>query len=202
MKLSQLKTIVKDAVKEAIQEEMKDILIEAVRAPKQTVYENRMGTPTTDVAAPSPMNPVAQTPMSEDKRMVMKENIQNVELIPPVGRIELTKYYLEADILFLHLNNISAFKRVLPSKIFEYAALGKPIIAGLNGYSAKFMRKNIPYALIFPPGDSKSAVKCILDSNDVKVSRNIVTEFVSKYLRVTIMDNLTQELIGCIEDTK
>jgi len=78
MKLSQLKTIVKDAVKEAIQEEMKDILIEAVRAPKQTVYENRMGTPTTDVAAPSPMNPVAQTPMSEDKRMVMKENIQNV----------------------------------------------------------------------------------------------------------------------------
>ena len=78
MKLSQLKSIVKDAVKEAIQEEMKDILIEAVRAPKQTVYENRMGTPTTDVAAPSPMNPIAQQPMPDDKRMAMKENIQNV----------------------------------------------------------------------------------------------------------------------------
>jgi glycosyltransferase involved in cell wall biosynthesis len=136
------------------------------------------------------------------KDLINKENIQNVELIAPVGRIELTKYYLDADILFLHLNNISAFKRVLPSKIFEYAALGKPIIAGLNGYSAKFVRKNIPYALIFPPGDSKSAVKCILDSNDVKVSRNIVNEFVSKYLRVSIMDELTQELIGCIEITK
>jgi hypothetical protein len=78
MKLSQLKTIVKEAVKEAIQEEMKDILIEAVRAPRQTVYENRMGTPTTDVAAPSPMNPVMQTSMPDDKRMAMKENIQNV----------------------------------------------------------------------------------------------------------------------------
>ena len=78
MKLSQLKSIVKDAVKEAIQEEMKDILIEAVRAPKQTVYENRMGTPTTDVAAPSPMNPVMQPSMPDDKRMAMKENIQNV----------------------------------------------------------------------------------------------------------------------------
>jgi len=78
MKLSQLKTIVKEAVKEAIQEEMKDILIEAVRAPKQTVYENRMGTPTTDVAAPGPMNPVAQTPMSTDSRIAMRENIQNV----------------------------------------------------------------------------------------------------------------------------
>ena len=78
MKLSQLKTIVKDAVKEAIQEEMKDILMEAVRSPKQTVYENKMGIPTTDVAAPSPMNPVAQTPLSTDKRMELKENMMKV----------------------------------------------------------------------------------------------------------------------------
>ena len=71
MKLSQLKTIVKEAVKEAIQEEMKDILIEAVRAPKSVVYENSTVTP------PS-TNPVAQQKMPEDKRMAMKENIQNV----------------------------------------------------------------------------------------------------------------------------
>ena len=78
MKLNQLKTIVKEAVKEAIQEEMKDILMEAVRAPKQTVYESKMGTPTTDVAAPNPMNPVMQTSMPEDNRIAMRENIQNV----------------------------------------------------------------------------------------------------------------------------
>ena len=78
MKLSQLKTIVKEAVKEAIQEEMKDILLEAVRSPKQTVYENRMGTPTTDVAAPSPMNPVAQSPLPETDRLQLKENMMNV----------------------------------------------------------------------------------------------------------------------------
>ena len=78
MKLSQLKSIVKDAVKEAIQEEMKDILIEAVRAPKSVVYENSIGTPNTNIGTPGPMNPVAQQPMPEDKRMAMKENIQNV----------------------------------------------------------------------------------------------------------------------------
>ena len=71
MKLSQLKSIVKDAVKEAIQEEMKDILIEAVRAPKSVVYENNTTTPT-------PINSVTQQPMPDDKRMAMKENIQNV----------------------------------------------------------------------------------------------------------------------------
>ena len=71
MKLSQLKNIVKEAVKEAIQEEMKDILIEAVRAPKSVVYENNTTTPTS-------VNSVTQQKMPEDKRIAMKENIQNV----------------------------------------------------------------------------------------------------------------------------
>ena len=78
MKLSQLKYIVKDAVKEAIQEEMKDILMEAVRSPKQTVYENRMGTPTTNVAAPSPMNPVMQSSLPETDKATLRENMMNV----------------------------------------------------------------------------------------------------------------------------
>jgi len=78
MKLSQLKTIVKEAVKEAIQEEMKDILMEAVRSPKQTVIETKSPSPSTGVGTPGPMNPIAQTPMHEDKRMEMRENIQGI----------------------------------------------------------------------------------------------------------------------------
>ena len=78
MKLSQLKTIVKEAVKEAIQEEIKDILMEAVRSPKQTVYENRMGTPTTDIAAPSPTNPIMQSTLPETDKVALRENMMNV----------------------------------------------------------------------------------------------------------------------------
>jgi len=78
MKLSQLKTIVKDAVKEAIQEEMKDILLEAVRVPKQTVYENSMGTSTTDVAPPSSTNPVMQSSLPETDKVKLRENMMSV----------------------------------------------------------------------------------------------------------------------------
>ena len=78
MKLSQLKTIVKDAVKEAIQEEMKDILLEAVRVPKQTVYESSMGVPTTDVAAPSSTNPVMQSSLPDTATVKLRENMMNV----------------------------------------------------------------------------------------------------------------------------
>tara|TARA_B100000927_G_C16067319_1_gene309702 strand:+ start:73 stop:420 length:348 start_codon:yes stop_codon:yes gene_type:complete len=61
MKLSQLKTIIKEAVKEAIQEEMKDILIEAVRAPKQVVQET-----------------VTRKPLPEKDKKVLRENMMNV----------------------------------------------------------------------------------------------------------------------------
>ena len=44
MKLSELKSVVKEAVKEAIQEEMKDILLEAVRSPQHSDYYNPCST--------------------------------------------------------------------------------------------------------------------------------------------------------------
>ncbi len=71
MKVSQLKTIVKDAVREAIQEEMKDILLEAVRLPKQVVSEYKPTNPT--VGTTSPTNPVATKTKEE-----IRENYMNV----------------------------------------------------------------------------------------------------------------------------
>jgi hypothetical protein len=40
MKSTELKKFIKDAVREAIQEELKEILLEAVRSPKQVVRES------------------------------------------------------------------------------------------------------------------------------------------------------------------
>jgi hypothetical protein len=46
MKPSELKKFIKDAVREVIQEELKDILLEAVRTPKQVVRESYTPQPT------------------------------------------------------------------------------------------------------------------------------------------------------------
>jgi hypothetical protein len=37
------------------------------------------------------------------------------------------KLYQEAGALFLHQDDFSAFKKVLPSKLFEYTVMGSPI---------------------------------------------------------------------------
>ena len=78
MKLSQLKSIVKEAVKEAIKEEMKDILLEAVRSPKQQVYETAAPMPQYTQPAPGPMNPVAETSLPETDRLKLRENMMSV----------------------------------------------------------------------------------------------------------------------------
>ena len=57
MKANELKKMIKEAVKEAIQDELKDILLEAIKAPKQVVNENNLGTPTTNIAAPTNSTP-------------------------------------------------------------------------------------------------------------------------------------------------
>ena len=136
------------------------------------------------------------------KTTIQRNNISNVELLSPVSRPELIKYYMAADIMFLHLNNFPAFRRALPSKIFEYAALKKPIVAGLSGYPAQFMRDHIPYAFLFDPCDSKGAVSCVLNAVEFSVPEDAVSEFVMTYSRVVIMDQMANQLISIMESSR
>jgi hypothetical protein len=68
MKPSELKSFIKDAVREAIQEELKDILLEAVRAPKTPIMEAPVGGVGYGVANTSP----TPTKSAADKRAMME----------------------------------------------------------------------------------------------------------------------------------
>jgi len=62
MKPSELKSFIKEAVREAIQEELKDILLEAVRAPKlpiQEIYQMSPVISNTDTTQ-TPLKPTAE----------------------------------------------------------------------------------------------------------------------------------------------
>lgn len=79
--------------------------------------------------------------------------VNNIMMRDPVSRNSLLDYYAETDILFFCLNDRDAFLKVLPSKLFEYAATGKPILAGVAGYAADFIKENVSGCEIFPPGN-------------------------------------------------
>lgn len=131
-------------------------------------------------------------------RKIKNEKITNIEILPPVSRDKLISFYQEADILFLHLNDIPAFERVLPSKIFEYSVIGKPILAGLSGYSSQFMMENIPHSVIFKPGDLIGSIDAIEQIKKINVKREHVDFFIKKYSRNKIMNNMAEHIVSVI----
>ena len=125
-----------------------------------------------------------------------KLKVKNVIINNPVSRIELRNIYNNADYLFIHLNNYSAFRKVLPSKIFELATFPKAILAGVSGYAAKFINKEVSDSYVFNPGDISSLVN-FLKTN--KQSDHIERyEFKTKFDRSLIDKQLSAKILTYI----
>ena len=117
----------------------------------------------------------------------------NVEILPPVARAELIRIYQGADVLFLHLNDYEAFRKVLPSKVFEYGALGKPIWAGVAGYAKEFLKENLNNSSTFIPcnvDDAESSFEYL------EIKTRPRKDFVDKFLRVDIMKKMAADVIS------
>ena len=118
--------------------------------------------------------------------------VANVERLAPVHRSRLMEYYKQADVLFLHLNDYRAFKRVLPSKIFEYAATGKPVLAGVGGYSAAFLEENVANAGVFPPCNGDAGASAL---KSLRLEHTPRKDFVGKYSRNAIIDKMVEDMM-------
>ncbi|NRF39204.1 glycosyltransferase family 4 protein [Pedobacter foliorum] len=118
--------------------------------------------------------------------------LTNVELRKPVARKELLKIYDDSDFLFLHLNDYDAFKKVLPSKIFELGAYDKPIIAGVAGFANQFIDENIPNRILFLPGQVDEMVRQLGEYKYHTAFRN---EFKAKFKRDVINTLMAKSII-------
>jgi hypothetical protein len=118
--------------------------------------------------------------------------VRNVEVVPPVGRPALLEAYACADILFLHLNAHEAFEKVLPSKIFEYAATGKPIWAGVAGYAASFITAEVPNAAVFAPCNASEAIEKL---NGLALQDRPRRDFVTRYARQNIARAMADDIL-------
>jgi hypothetical protein len=77
--------------------------------------------------------------------------------------------------------------------LFEYAALGKPILAGVAGYPARFIREELTNAAVFPPGNVPAAVAAF-DSLELKTCAR--PEFTAKYARRNIAGAMAEDILS------
>ncbi|MCT7551049.1 glycosyltransferase family 4 protein [Aliarcobacter butzleri] len=120
------------------------------------------------------------------------KEVNNVKLFNPVNRSKLLEIYKNSDILFLHLNNYEAFRKVLPSKLFEYATTNKFIIAGVSGYAKEFIEENISDSIVFEPCNVNNFYEKF---EKVQKFDNINrVSFIENFKRENIMEKMAKEV--------
>ncbi|NVN97231.1 glycosyltransferase family 4 protein [Candidatus Nomurabacteria bacterium] len=124
-----------------------------------------------------------------------KAGVDNVKLLPPMSRAQLVMAYKAADVLFLHLNDYEAFKKVLPSKLFEYGAMGKPIWAGVAGYAAEFVRGELANAVVFRPCDAVDAERVF---SQLRIHEEYRDGFINKFARKNIVHKFASDILSTI----
>jgi len=118
--------------------------------------------------------------------------VSNVKIVPPVKRDQLLEIYNDADFLFIHLNDYNAFKKVLPSKVFELGAYDKPIIAGVAGFANQFIEQNIPNKILFLPGDVKEMVQQLHNYHYHTKQRHA---FIERFKRAQINKEMAESIM-------
>lgn len=133
------------------------------------------------------------------QNIINKNNILNVILLPPVDKLELLSWYHRVNAFLINLNNFDCLNYVIPSKSFELGLFRKPIIAGVKGYTAEFLKNEIPYVRVFKPCDGKNAVK-ILKLSFKKQNQTIIKEkrnlLLKKYYRRNSLDQFVEKIFS------
>lgn len=98
---------------------------------------------------------------------VAKEKYTNVSMLPPVMKNEVPDYLSITDLALVPLRKSDTFKTVIPSKIFENAAMGKPILLGVEGESQEII-EHYQAGLCFEPENKAAFLQALheLSSDD------------------------------------
>jgi glycosyltransferase involved in cell wall biosynthesis len=87
----------------------------------------------------------------ENVRQIKEDlKLPNVTMLDPVPKTAIRNYILLTDIALVPLRKSDTFKTVIPSKIFENAAMEKPILLGVEG-EAKGIIEQYGAGLCFEP---------------------------------------------------
>ncbi len=126
---------------------------------------------------------------------IKRYQVDTITIHKPIQRKELLKAYLDADFYFIHLNDYPAFEKVLPSKIFELAAQQKPIIAGVGGYAAQFLKQNVSNLILFKPCNVDAMVAQLHAYTYQKEKRS---HFIQTFKRESINVQLAKSMLSCL----
>jgi len=75
------------------------------------------------------------------QQQALEQNLDNIMFVGRQNKHRIPGFLSITDVCLVHLKKSKLFKTVLPSKLFESAAMAKPIILGVDGFAAEFLKQ-------------------------------------------------------------
>ena len=97
---------------------------------------------------------------AELEHAVKDQGLDNVVFTGMVERAQLPVYLASSDACLVHMRDEALFSTVLPSKIFEDAAMEKPVLAGLRGEGADIIVA-ADCGILFAPDDDAALAAAV-----------------------------------------
>lgn len=89
------------------------------------------------------------------KALAREQGLDNVQFIDQQPKARVPLYYAACDLGVVTLRDTSLFQEVLPSKIFEYLGMERPIVIGVGG-EARSVVERAGAGEFVPPGDARA----------------------------------------------
>jgi hypothetical protein len=99
------------------------------------------------------------------KKLCAKLDCKNVTMLDSVPKIEVRRYISVLDIALINLRKSELFTTVIPSKIFENAAMEVPILMGVQGEAQDIVEKYNAGVCFEPENESDFFEKLYIVSN-------------------------------------
>jgi len=132
------------------------------------------------------------------RRQADEIGLNNIVFIDRQDKNHIPDFISVSDVCLVHLKKAALFKTVLPSKIFEAAAMAQPIILGVEGYAAQFLKEANAGICIEPENAEQlvEAVEHLADNSKLcRLYGQSGYEYVKKYYN---RDQLANKYIDII----
>ncbi len=100
---------------------------------------------------------------------VKKEGLTNLVMVPRQAKKEMPRFWSLCDVALVHLKDNPVFSEVIPSKIFEAMAMGKPMILAAPKGEATGIVSRTNSGLCIPPESPKYLAEAIEGLKDDQI---------------------------------
>jgi glycosyltransferase involved in cell wall biosynthesis len=136
------------------------------------------------------------------RRQAEGEKLTNLRFRGRVPQDRMIRAFADADALLLHLGEDPLFAITVPSKTQFYLAMGRPIVAAVNGEAGDILRE-AGSGIVVPPGDPAALAQAIRELADLpeKDRERLARNGSDHYRRNFSFARSKDRTIALLEDT-